>query len=418
MPHRIVVTCWGSHGDLFPYIGLAKALAARGHDLVVATSENYRPNVEQEGLRFAAVGPTVNPTDRELIARVMDPNKGSEIIVGELLLPKIRETYEQLSAAAHDANLIVSHPITFATPAYAERMGVPWVSTVLAPMLFFSPNDLPVFPTLPAARHLRWLGRGFARALIGLARRATTPWFTPLQRFRAELGLAPTANPLFEGLFSPYGTLALYSRVLGEPQPDWPPNVDLTGFVFYNDPGTLGAELEEFLAAGPPPVVFTLGSSAVGAAGRFYEESAAAADLLGLRAVLLTGGYPQNRPSGPISSNVLLVDHAPHELLFPRARAIVHQGGIGTTGQALKSGRPMIVVPHGHDQPDNAFRVTRLGVARTIYPARYRAARVAAELETLQNDRSFDENAAATAEKVRAERGAEAASEALERILR
>ena len=91
-----------------------------------------------------------------------------------------------------------------------------------------------------------------------------------------------------------------------------------------------------------------------------------------MRAVLLTGGFEQNRPDGELS-DVLLVDRAPHQLLFPRASAVVvHQGGVGTPGQALRSGRPMLVVPHGHDQFDNAHRVTKLGVARTLFPKQYR----------------------------------------------
>ena len=112
----------------------------------------------------------------------------------------------------------------------------------------------------------------------------------------------------------------------------------------------------------------------------------------------------------------MLVDSAPHQLLFPRASAIVHQGGIGTTAQALRSGHPMLIVPHAHDQPDNAFRVTNLGVARTVFPRRYKAARVARELERLLGDAAYRERSASVAEIVRAEGGADAAAEALERI--
>jgi rhamnosyltransferase subunit B len=185
--------------------------------------------------------------------------------------------------------------------------------------------------------------------------------------------------------------------------------------VFYNGPGVLEPALEAFLDAGSPPVVFTLGSSAVGAAGRFYEESLEAVRRLGVRAVLLTGGFAENQPAGTLPNDVLAVDRAPHQLLFPRASAVVHQGGIGTTAQALRSGHPMLVVPHAHDQPDNAYRVTNLGVARTVFPRRYKGARVARELERL-GDARYRERSAATAELVRAEGGAEAAADAIERL--
>jgi rhamnosyltransferase subunit B len=118
-----------------------------------------------------------------------------------------------------------------------------------------------------------------------------------------------------------------------------------------------------------------------------------------------------------VPANVLLVDRAPHQLLFPRASAVVHQCGAGTTAQALRSGRPMLLVPHGHDQFDNARRVRKLGVARTVFPDEYRAERVARDLGALLSDASYRERAAAVAAIVREERGAEAAADAIERAV-
>jgi rhamnosyltransferase subunit B len=112
-----------------------------------------------------------------------------------------------------------------------------------------------------------------------------------------------------------------------------------------------------------------------------------------------------------------LIDRAPHQLLFPHASAIVHQGGAGTTAQALRSGHPMLVVPHGHDQPDTAYRVTNLGVARTVFPQRYKAARVERELKRLLSEPSFKERAASVAAIVRQEGGAETAAEHIDNVL-
>jgi UDP:flavonoid glycosyltransferase YjiC (YdhE family) len=415
MGKRIVIACWGSHGDLFPYIGLALALTRHGHRPVVATSVGYREQVERAGIEHAEAGPSVDGTDLGLFERVMDPIKGSQVIIQELLMPKLPESFEQLTRAVAGADLLLSHPITYAAPVVAEHTRLPWLSTVLAPMLFFSKHDPPVLPALPRANDLPLIGSWLARRLLPLARRATRNWGEPVQTLRAALGLPRGRDPIFEGQFSPYGTLALYSRVLAAPQPDWPPNVTTTGTVFYNGPEVLAAELEAFLEAGEPPVVFTLGTSAVGAAGRFYHESAAAAAKLGVRAVLLTGGFAQNRP-GDLPPTVLALDHAPHELLFPRASAVVHQCGAGTTAQALRSGRPTLLVPHGHDQFDNARRVRKLGVARRVFPKKYRAERVARELRALLYDARYRERAAAVAKIVNEERGAEAAVAAIEQL--
>ncbi len=409
-----MINCWGSHGDFFPYVGLALALKASGHAPVVATPGIYREEVERAGLEYAHVGPDLDPNDKTLYDRVMDQARGPEVIVRELLMPKLEETYSELTAVATGADLIVGHPLTVSVPLVAERANRPWVSTVLAPMLFFSATDLPVLPQAPVLRHAGKLGSWAARGVVRFAHRVTRDWFEPVHRLRAKLGLPPAGHPMFEGMFSPRLTLALFSRVLGEPQPDWPPHVSTTGFVFYNGPdAALSPDLEEFLAAGPPPVVFTLGTSAVGAAGRFYHESAAAAARLGVRAVLLIGAFEQNRPT-ELSRDVLVVERAPHQLLFPCASAIVIHGGIGTTGQALRSGRPVLVVPHGHDQFDNAHRITKLGVARTLHPRRYSAPRVARELTRLLGD-DYRARAETVAAIVRAEGGAAAAADALER---
>jgi UDP:flavonoid glycosyltransferase YjiC (YdhE family) len=412
---RIVLTCWGSHGDLFPYIGLALALKARGHRPLVATLAIYQEAVEREGLEFAAVGPVVDPQDTNLIARLMDPVKGSEVIVRELLMSQLEQTYEELEAAVAGADLLVSHPITYAGPIVAERERLPWLSTVLAPMLFFSRHDPPVLPAAPRVNDVPLIGEWLAARMIPFVRRATRSWAEPAYRLRARLGLPRGADPIFEGQFSPHGTLGLFSRVLAEPQPDWPPQVTTTGSVFYNESDPLTPQLATFLAAGEPPVVFTLGTSAVGAAGRFYHESVAAVRKLGVRAVLLTGGFAQNRPDD-LPSGVLLVDRAPHQLLFPRASAIVHQVGAGTTAQALHSGQPMLLVPHGHDQFDNARRVRKLGVARAVFPRESRAERVARELAALLGDAGYRERAAASAAVVRQDGGAGAAAAAIEKM--
>jgi rhamnosyltransferase subunit B len=414
-PLRIVLNSFGSYGDVYPYVGLGKALQARGHHVTLALPGYYVPVVEREGLAARAVGPIVDPDDRARIAAVMDPSKGPERLLRDWVIPEVRGTYGELRDASVGADVIVSHPAAYAGPILAATHNLTWVSTVLAPMSFFSVTDLPAMPPAPWLVHLRRLGPWFGRSMMRLARYATRDWVTPIYTLREELGLTRGGHPIFEGQFSPTLNLALFSHVMAQPQPDWPPNVVETGFVFYNGPDPLSAELEAFLAAGPAPVVFTLGTSAVGAAGSFYEESAAAAEKLGVRAVLLNGGLAQNMPRRALSRDVLIVDRAPHQLLFPRAAAIVHQGGVGTTAQALRSGRPAIVVPHAHDQPDNAFRVTNLGVARTIFPRAYRADRVARELSRLMSDAGYTARAATIAAAVRAEGGAEAAAEAIER---
>lgn len=417
---RIVITSLGSYGDVNPYVGLALELQARGHAPVIATSPYYRGHVEAAGVEFSAVRPDLDPHDRRTVGRIMDARTGSEFIVREVILGSLRESFADLSRAVRGADAIITHPVTFAGPVVAEREGIPWISTVLAPMSFFSARDLPVFPPMPWAKRLERVP-GAAAGLVRLARGATRRWGEPVHALRRELGLPRGGDPIYEGQHSPRGVLALFSRLLAEPQADWPPRVRITGPIVWDGAlarAALSPALERFLDQGPPPVVFTLGTSAVGAAGGFYRESLEAARRLGVRAVLLVGRHAENRPPGPLPPGLIVEEFAAHSALFPRAAAIVHQGGAGTLHQALRAGRPTLVVPFAHDQPDNAWRVERLGVSRTLRPARYTAGRAARELRTLLNDPDYARRAAAAGERVRAENGAAAACDAIEALLR
>jgi UDP:flavonoid glycosyltransferase YjiC (YdhE family) len=407
---RIVLACWGSYGDLFPYLGLAVRLKSRGHSPVLATCPFYRPLVESEGIEFHPLRPDVDPLATATIHRIMDPARGSEFIIRDVLMPALEASCSDLAGAVRDADLLVAHPVTFAAPIVADEQRLTWLSTVLAPVSFFSVSDFPALP--PFSRIMHLLGRSAVTGRLAkrIAMKMTRPWTAPARDLRAHRGLPAAGDPLYDGQFSPYGTLALFSRVLAAPQPDWPPRTQLTGFVNYNGPvAPLPIELARFLDDGEPPIVFTLGTSAVGAAGAFYEESARAAMTLGRRAVLLVGKQVENQPKVSLPSDIAVVEYAPHALLFPRAAAVVHHGGIGTTGQVLQSARPMLVVPFAHDQPDNAYRVRDLGVARVVYPAEFKAARVASELRTLLSDAGYATRAQAVARDVARERGADTA---------
>jgi rhamnosyltransferase subunit B len=229
-------------------------------------------------------------------------------------------------------------------------------------------------------------------------------------------------QPLFAGQHSPELVLALFSRVLAKPQRDWPPNTRVTGFPFYDRRDFLGEtetskDLWQFLDAGTPPIVFTLGSSAFWVAKDFYRDSIAATQALGQRALLLIG-HPHNLPTEPLPDGVAAFEYGAFGEILPRARAIVHQGGVGTTGQGLRSGRPVMIVPHAHDQFDNAARVARRGCGRMIARPRYNADNATKELRKLLENPKYAERAVEVSREVQSENGAGAAADAIEQLLR
>jgi rhamnosyltransferase subunit B len=158
--------------------------------------------------------------------------------------------------------------------------------------------------------------------------------------------------------------------------------------------------------------VFTQGSTAVHNPGNFYETSAAAAKRLGRRA-LLVGASGSERQS----DDLLWVPYIPYSHVFPRAAVIVHQGGSGTTGDALRAGRPMLVVPYGWDQPDNAMRMERLGTGLHLPRKKYTVDTATAAIKRLLDEPQFSAVSAEIGSRVREENAVGSACTAIEALL-
>jgi UDP:flavonoid glycosyltransferase YjiC (YdhE family) len=333
-----------------------------------------------------------------------------------MLFPYVREGYAELLQAVAGADLLVTHPITFAGPLVAQKTGIPWVSTVLAPASFFSAYDPPRPPFWPWLRHLSILGPRFMTWFLNRAKmvyRSET-----YEQFRRDLGLPDRGHPLFEGAHSPDLVLALFSELFAQPQPDWPPNARATGFAFYDGRNELEmpGELIDFLDNGPPPIIFTLGTSAVWVARDFFRESIAATQLLKRRAVLLIGDE-RNKITESLPPEIIAVEYAPFESLLGRGCAMIHHGGVGTTAQGLRAGIPTLIVPFAFDQPDNAAHAERLGTSRTLPRSKYRRDKVARELDKLLNIPQYALKAKSVGEQLRNEHGAARACDAIEEFL-
>jgi len=421
---RIILSNIGTFGDINPLIAVALELQRRGHAPVLAVPAIYGPKITPLGLEFRAIRPNLNPENTLLAEMVYDVRKGTERGLREFLFPVLRDTYDDLTAAATTptrADLMLLGELNYAGPVVAEVTGIPWASYILAPMSFFSAFDPPVLPMYPRLARADKAVPGMGRAIKRLARFVSRKWPQPIYDLRRELGLPRGANPLFDAKHSPDLVLAMFSRVLGQEQPDWPPHTRITGFCFYDaDAGNaaLPPHLEAFLNVGPPPLVFTLGSAAVLAAGNFYEFGARAAMRLGLRAVLLIGSDARNRPRNPLPETICVAEYAPYSALFARASIVIHQGGVGTTGQCLRAGKPMLIMPYSHDQPDNARRMRRLKVARILQRRNFTPLRIAKKLRILLEDPIYARRAQQIAQRLRSEDGVRAACDALEELQR
>jgi UDP:flavonoid glycosyltransferase YjiC (YdhE family) len=317
--------------------------------------------------------------------------------------------------AVKGADLLVTHPAAPAGPLVGRKTGMPWISTVLAPLSFFSAYDPPMPPYWQWFNKFSVLGPGVMGFLLRLT--MSTYKAKAVTSFRYLLGIVEYGNPMFAGQHSPTLVLALFSKLFGQPQPDWPRQAAITGFCFYdgNHDTPIPVELTRFLENGPPPIVFTLGSSAVWVARDFFQESIQAAKRLGRRAVLLIGderNLPHSVPEG-----IIALDYVPYQSLLPKACAVVHHGGVGTTSQGLLAGVPTLIVPFAFDQADNAEHARKMGTSRTLFRNKYLAPRVTAELDILLRQSSYASRAMAVSRELKQENGPARAAELIEKRL-
>ena len=365
---RIVLTTFGSLGDLHPTVAIALGLKARGHEAIVATSDYYRGPIERLGLGFLPLRPDwPSPADEAaFVRRFMDVRCGPGRLICDFMMPALRQSHSDTLAAAAGADLLLAHPLTFCTRLAAEQLGIPWVSSHLFPMSLFSIFDPSLVPLCATHFAAAFSGAEFFPLCAGDGQAPPASLERALASLAGRAGLRAHADPLFDGAYSPQLVLALFSPLLASPQPDWPRQTVVTGFPLYDRAaGGLPPELARFLDQGPPPIVFTLGSAAVLAAGRFFADSVAAAQLLGRRAVLLTGSRARTfrrrcrRTCWPWAM-------PPSPNFFPGPRPSSITAGSARLARPCRAGRPMLVMPFSYDQPDNARRAARLGVARVI----------------------------------------------------
>ena len=420
MAARIVLTTIGSLGDMHPFLAIGKALKARGAEPVMAVPEAGVTKAEAAGLEAVPVLPSLDTIARdagmspEAFTRLSIRNPAA--MAKNLLVSGFGDSFERLAAAAEKADLIAGSAYMFAGAALAEKRGLPYANMVLQPLAFLSNYDPPYlweYPVLIRAPKADWQLAWNRLASFVLHVEMRRRYGFAINRVRKGKGLPAIWNtPIFRPPPNSIVSIGMYSPLLGAKQPDFPPNTHLVGFpLFDSDSGqdeTLAEDIQAFLESGPPPIVFTLGSFATLAPGAFYAQSREAARWLGRRSLLITGG-----DTSLAAEDCCCVRYVPHSMVFPRAAAIVHHGGVGTTGQALRSGRPQLVVPYLGDQPDNAARITRLGVGLSLKHSRYSVARATEVLGRLLGEPGFAERAASAGETVRAETAAETAADIL-----
>lgn len=414
---RLLLTNFGSTGDVQPFLALAVELRRRGHRPLLALSPLFAERAQRLGLAFVPAGPDFSDEEARRVSTAILQGFNPLDQVRRFLavtMVVVPEIIRDLLRACEGADVIVSGPSQPAGRMVHEVTGIPWASVQLQHMLVPTEYRPPLgfgLPRLPGAA-----GRAFNRVAAGtvhlLFRRVSAPI---INRYRRQVGLPSLWDPL--GLDSNSRQLALFAvspHVVGPP-PDWPARFHLTGYFFLDeDEGWQPDEaLQSFLAAGPPPVVVNFGSMMHRRPEDLTRLLLRALERAGVRAIVQQGW--SGLAGGPLPRDVHAVGFVPHRWLLPRAACVVHHGGAGTTAAVFRAGVPSVFVPHLIDQPAWAEVAQRLGVAGPAVPyRRLSTSALARAIRRTLDAPGMARRAAALGAAIRAEDGVGRASALLE----
>jgi rhamnosyltransferase subunit B len=379
---RILLAPFGSHGDVHPFIGLGLALKARGHDVHIITSGAFRDLVERHGFEFAPVGTAEEFEDFARDPDLWHPRRSVRAILGrpEKMAPMLREGYRHIAERYRPGEtVLVGGILAFWARIAHDKPGIPFATVHIQPSVIPSVIDPPEFASL---RMRSWWPHWFRSFLFWVGDRwVVDPMLAPpVNDFRRELGLPPVQFLLGRWVHSPQRVIGLFPEWYGHAA-DWPPQFRHAGFIRYDQAECpMPHEVEAFLHGGEPPIIFTFGS-AMRQGAPYFAAAVEACRILGRRGLLLAKGRDQIPADLPAS--VLHAEYAPFSQVFPRAAAVVHHGGIGTTAQGLAAGVPQLVMPLAFDQPDNARRLERLGVGARLWPNQFTGSTAAAAIRAL-----------------------------------
>ncbi len=407
----VLIVTAGSHGDVFPFLAIGTALAARGASVHVLVNPHFEPEVTAAGLSFLPFGERMGTADLIHQYGIMHPFLGSQRVMSLLLelapisVSRCREVIEQLKP-----DVVLGHHICIGVDDVAGEFGVPCALAMLAPGPLFSRCDpVPTTQGIPG-----FAGRALAAIAEPLVQHVAFPLGSrALNRTRVKCGLEPAKNAFMNQWLGGDLLLGMWSEAFRAPQRDDPPHFRTCGFPLYDaPPGTrLDPRVDAFLAAGDPPLLFCLGSTAVHIAGSFYDDAIAVAKSLGRRALVLAG--PNAAQYQDRGDDVGSFSYAPLSLVASHCAASVIHGGIGTTSQALAAGKPTLVASFAHDQFNNGVRVEALGVGDTLPVRRLTRARLERRLRRLLDTKSIVDAAATLGERIRRDRGGEFAAQAV-----
>ncbi len=390
---RIALLPFGSAGDVFPFLWLGRLLRSRGHHVTLITACLFEEATRQAGLDFIPLG---QPEDfDQFIAdpRVWKLYHGTKLVfqfAGQSVESCLKAIEPQMEDATHRFDLLLAPCTAFAARVLREKHRVPLITVHLQPAVMISAHEMPIL--FPGMQHFQKLPFPLRQLLVRMPNpvdRYAGPWVAKACLSR---GISPPRRLWWDWSHSPDGTLCLFPEWFAGPQPDWPPSRLQWDFPLEDlaQEHPMPATLKSFLHDGRAPLVFTAGSANI-QAKKFFQRAVQTAQELHQRAVLVTRDL--NQLPHDLPASVHGIRYVPFSTLLPKAAAFVHHGGIGTLSQGFAAGLPQLIVPMAHDQPDNAWRLEKLGAGLSLSPRRFSAKHASRAIQRLLSEPTFAEGA-------------------------
>lgn len=414
---RISLLAWGTRGDVEPFVALGQGLQRAGHDVSIAASTDLETLVTSRGLTYqpflidmAAAFNT--DTSRHWVERSIGPHREGRHLnrVMSEMAPVAAEGLERIVS---NSDALISGMLTYESAlSAAKHLGLKHIRALMAPMTPTASGPALLYPALSRreSRVNLLASMLFEAALFQLVKPGGDV-------IRARLDMPRGTYRGYWQMSRATPTLVGVSPEVIPPPDDWRGLVDVTGYwhVPVCEGYTPPEHLRSFLDAGPAPFYIGFGSMPSSTPQKLWKIITGALATTGERAVVRfrwQGWQPESVPD-----NVCVIEEAPFDWLFPQMRGVIHHGGSGTTGTALRAGVPQWIVPHMADQPYFGRRVHHLGVGPAPLPLhKLTQHRLAQALRMLGSDTRMTARAGEIGERVRCEDGVARAVDVVERL--
>lgn len=429
---QVLILTLGTQGDVQPYVALAKGLKTKNHQVTLCTSSYFEPfitnnNIDYQFMNNRFIELINHPCSKTLLSGNSSIWKKLRSLfklasLSKKIMPEMFiDTWQAAKNTTPD--VIIAHPKVLFASHICEKMAIPLIIGSPIPS-FEATQEFPLVGLPQLSLFSPVQAQWYNKLTYKLTQKAHHAFDKKINEFRKKhLNLAPCdphSSPMKNHLNQAIIHMHAFSpEVVAKPH-DWREQAYITGYWFLNKSEEWQAPkaLNQFIAAGEPPIYIGFGSMAGNNAKQLGELITKAVQLANCRAIIATGWGGIEINNSNLSSNICVIDAAPHDWLFPQMAAVVHHGGAGSTAAALKAGKPSLICPFSMDQPFWGKRVAMIGAGLPPIPQKkLTVTNLAAALIALSSDQLIHEKAQAIGANINKENGIQQAIEIIEQAV-